>query len=213
VIKKSWLPLVVVTCALQLSSPACAEERTESRYSVEYFGVRDADRDLFLCILLPYQRCQRTIDSAIGYGGGLANGTHLETLEENNYMQFYIDASYLIRVVERPSLQLGPSIGFEVELFDQSLRYHLFSTVRARLWAGRWVNFDFALGAVGSFDRSWRFQGAGGLAEISLSAHAHLGAFVQTQVTSGPLGPEVRVSGGFRGSFTAWAVIFAGMAG
>jgi hypothetical protein len=211
---RSGVLATAVLAALLLPSPALAESDVPgTSLSYEWFGATDQERDIHLCVLLPYPRCRHALDAAIGYGGGMAHGAALQTGEEADFMQFYVDAAYLGRVVEWPSLQIGPAAGFEIELFDQSRRYHLYTTARARVWVGRWVTFDFDLGVVGSFDRGWGYQGIGGIGEVAITLHGHLGAYVQAEVLDGPHGLESRVTGGFRGSVVAWAVIFAGMGG
>ena len=189
------------------------EERRGRRLDIEWFRAEDPADDLFLCVFLPYEGCRHTIDSSIGYGGGRGWGVQLQWEEPNDYTQLYIDLAYLKQVVDRPSLQLGASLGYEMEIFDESLRHHFFATVRGRLWAGSWVTAEVALGMVGSFDGDWRYCGIGGLGELALTLHGHLGLYVNSQVISGPTGVETRVTGGFRGSLVTWLAILIGLGG
>lgn len=212
--RRSRLLAAAAVAALLL--PAAAQAQTEvpgTSLSYEWFAASDPERDIHLCVLLPYARCRHALDAAIGYGGGVARGAELGVGEANDYMQLYVDAAYLGRVHPWPAVQVGPVVGFELELFDESRRYHLYTSARARVWAGRWVAFDFDLGVVGSFDQGWGFEAFGGIGELAVTLHGHLGAYVQAEVLDGPHGLEVRVTGGFRGSVVAWALIFAGMGG
>jgi hypothetical protein len=210
-----WLAAAALAAlALIRAAPARAEADVPgTNLSYEWFGATDPERDIHLCILLPYPRCRHALDAAIGYGGGVERGTQLQPGEASDYMQFYVDAAYLARVVEWPSLQVGPAVGWDIEIYDESRRYSLYATARARVWAGRWITFDLDLGVVGGFDDAWAPLEVGGIGELAITLHGHLGAYVQTEVLDGPHGLETRVTGGFRGSVVAWALIFAGMGG
>jgi hypothetical protein len=185
----------------------------EPRFEVEYLATDDEDRDMDVCLLLPYPRCRGMLDVAMEYGGGRSWGTALEFEEPATPMQLAVDAGYLFRAAESPSFQIGPAVGFEADLYEETRNFHVTAWARGRLWAGRWVTTDLALGAVAGFDRGFGFRAAGGAVELALTLHGHLGAFVLTQVLDGREGVETRVTAGFRGSVLAWAVIFAGMAG
>lgn len=211
---RSRLYAATAALALLLSMPAGAEEESwGGRFDIDWFGPVDPENDILLCIFLPYATCQHTIDSAIGYGGGRGWGVELQWEEPNDYTQLYIDLTYLVRVTGRPSFQIGPSVGFEIEIFDESRRYHIFAAAHGRLWAGSWVTAELALGVVGSFDGDWSYTGVGGLGELALTLHCHLGLYVNTQVVAGPDGVETRVTGGFRGSLITWLSIFGAMGG
>lgn len=211
---RSRLLAAAVVAATLLPAAARAETQVPgTSLSYEWFGATDVERDIHLCVLLPYPRCRHALDAAIGYGGGLERGAELGLGEARDYMQFYVDAAYLRLVHPWPAVQVGPVAAFELELFDESRRYHVYTAARARVWAGRWVTFDLDLGVVGSFDEAWAYQGVGGIGELAITLHGHLGAYVQAEVLDGPHGLETRVTGGFRGSVVAWALIFAGMGG
>jgi hypothetical protein len=210
--RQRW-SLVALLLTAALPSVARGEEAARGRWEYQWFGVEDVETPMDFCVLLPYQRCRRALDVSISYGGGREYGAIARQGERSDTMQLAADGGYLHQVSESPSLQLGPMIGFEAELFQEEWRFRLYATARARLWIGRWVTFESALGVVGSFERGWTPRGIGGLAELAFTLHGHLGFYVQTQVTSGPEGAETRVTAGFRGSFVTWAVIFAGMAG
>lgn len=204
--------LAAATAALVLLAPTAARAQ-ERRWQVEYLATDEPERDMYACLLLPYERCHHVLDLSMLYGGGRSWGGAIQEDEPNDSLQLALDLGYLNWVVERPSLQIGPMVGFEIERFQERWRYRLSASARGRLWAGRWITIEAAVGLVGAFDRRFRARGLGGLAELALGLHGHLGAFVQTQVLSTADGVETRVTGGFRGSFVAWAVIFAGMAG
>ena len=148
---------------------------TSTHYRYEWFGVEDPEQDLYLCVLLPYERCEGMVEAGIGYGGGRGWGAGLQPDEPNDYMQFYLDVGYLFRVVDRPSIQIGPTIGAEIEIFDETLRYHLYTAALMRLWAGRWVTFDTSLGLVGSFDDQFRPRGVGGIGRLAVTLHGQIG--------------------------------------
>lgn len=205
--------LALFTTVVTAPSLLWAEEVEQDRWEYHWFGVEDDDIPMDYCILLPYRRCERALDVALSYGGGREYGRLARQGDGNDTLQLAVDGGYLHQVSQSPSLQLGPMLGFEAEYFQDAWRFRLYATARARLWLGRWVTFESALGVVGSFERDWRPRGVGGLAEIALTLHGHLGVYVQTQVIAGPAGVETRVTGGFRGSFVTWAIIFAGMAG
>lgn len=209
---KTISPIFFFIVASTLAQPTAMAETTH-RYQYEWFGVEDPSQELFLCVLLPYENCRGMIEARIGYGGGRGFGAGLQPGEANEYMQFYIDGGYLFRVLDRPSLQIGPTIGMEIEIFDETLRYHLYTSALLRIWTGRWITFDTSIGLVGSFSGEWRPRGVGGIGELAITLHGHLGFYVQTQVISASDRAEILVTGGFRGSLVAWLVIIAGIAG
>jgi hypothetical protein len=202
-----------VIVALLLCAPVDVRAEPTRSLDIEWFGTDDPTLEMDLCVLLPYEHCRRTLDARIGYGGGRGYRAGLQPDEPNEYMQLYVDGGFLFQVVDSPSVQVGPTVGAEIEIFDETLRYHLFSTALFRIWAGRWITFDAAVGIVGSFDDEWHPRGIGGIGEAALTLHAHLGLYVQTQVIAGSGETEVLVTGGFRGSLVAWLVIFLGMSG
>jgi hypothetical protein len=203
---------ILVAAALLSPSSVQAQSYSEtSSLDIEWFAAQDPSQDIPLCVLLPYSTCMGTIDLNIGYGGGGGYGVELLRGESNDYMQLYVDAGYLFRVVRAPSLQIGPTVGFELEIYDETVRYHLFSTARSRIWAGPWVTFELALGLVASLDEEWNYRGFGGMGEFAITLHGHLGVYVQGQLLAGLDDAEARLTAGVRGSFLTWLAIFAGM--
>lgn len=206
------LPIFVAT--LLSSSAAWAErEPWERRWDIEWFANSDPEWDIDLCVFLPYASCVGMIEGSIGYGGGRGYGTRLNPGEPNDYQQLYGELGYLFRVVESPSLQIGPTIGFEADFFDESIHYSFFASARGRLWLGNWVTLGLALGVVGSLDDSWKGRGIGGLGELGMTLGGHIGVYVHTQVLYGRDGVETRVTGGVRGSLLTWAAIILGLGG
>ncbi len=196
------------------SSVAWAErEPWEQRYDIDWFGPPDPEWDIDLCVFLPYSTCLGTIEGAIGYGGGRGYGTNLNPDEPNDYQQLYGELGYLFRVVESPSLQIGPTIGLELEFYDETLRYHIFAAARGRLWICNWLTLGMARGVVGSLEESWAAYGIGGLGELGMTLGGHIGIYVHTQVLYGPDGVETRVTSGIRGSLVTWAAILLGLGG
>ncbi len=205
------IPIGAALISLAPSAAWAEQGGVRGDLEIDWFSARDPDRDIPWCILLPYPSCRQTLDVSVGYGGGGGWGLELEPDESNDFMQLYIDLAYLFRVVASPSIQVGPTVGFELELFDETMRYHWFATGRGRIWAGRWVTFELALGLVVSLDESWGYQGVGGLGEVAITIHGHLGAYVQGQLIAGADGDEARLTAGFRGSFLTWLAILIGV--
>lgn len=204
--------LALIAAVVALAPRAEAEVGSVGQpLHVDFLGEGDDEGDLEACILLPYARCRGSFDVSIEYGGGKVWGMALQDLEEDDYLQLAVDAGYLFALSSSPSFQLGPTVGFEAEIFDESLRYTLFLTARGRLWLWQWVTIEAALGPAAGLARDGSPVAVGGFGELAVTAHGHLGAFVQTLVMEGPDGLETRVCGGFRGSFTAWAILIAGM--
>jgi hypothetical protein len=203
--------------ASALAPSAVAETASGRSGRYEWFGVEDREREMHLCVLLPYRNCDHAFDVAIAYGGGTVWGGPEQADPAfdlgNDSMQLLADGGYLHRVHDAPAILIGPLVGFEAEQFRDEWRFRLQASARLRMWLGEWVTLEAAVGVVGSFELDFSPRGVGGLVDLGLTLHGHLGAYVQTQVIDGPEGVETRVTAGFRGSLVTWAVIFAGMAG